>query len=198
MRELLRTLGAHVAPHVTDSYDDQEYVKCLASLYSGTAGNALETLQPKVLTALEGLLAVNDAPLVDFANSFGGGDIERLRVILQDMVAGCGSSDDLERAIADFNREVRHYASRADRLLRVDILAFIANLVALAMGTSVPAEATIGMILSKGWLTSLTEDRAATNATVGRALDSLNAKLAGVRTDVVPVCRMKKQLSSLK
>ena len=128
-------VGANLIPiYTTDGYSDEATSNVLAGLYTGVPINWIPNYDSLVNRAAGNILSVGkDVPVVDFANAFRGGDIDRFRLLVKEMVKHNASQEEIDKAVLDFNKSVRAYEKRAERLNVWDIKGLILDGVANLM-----------------------------------------------------------------
>ncbi|MDA8153507.1 MAG: hypothetical protein M0003_12525 [Acidithiobacillus sp.] len=198
-------LGSHAFPFKSEghNYDETAYCDFVASVYSPIKNLNVSTVPPLALTAVEDILAIdNDVPVLDFAEEFSSVTIRRLRDFVFNISKDNLDKESLDSAIRSFNREVRHYEKRADRLKYVDIVGLLAGGLTAAGAVVNPDIARMiplaGQIL--GILLRIAVDEAPRRyEDAGRIVDFLNAVLAfQSNSDAVLVARARKDVAALK
>ncbi len=198
-------LGSHAFPYKSDGHDYDETALCdfVASVYSPIQNLKISTVPPLALTAIADILAINNnVPVIDFAEGFSTVTISRLRKFILNISKESSDAESLESAIRSFNREVRHYENRADRLQRVDIVGLLAG-VAVASGVVVnPDIARMAPLAAPilGFLLGIAIDEAPRRYEgAGAIVDFLNSVLTCRNNpDAVLIARARKDVAALK
>lgn len=195
--EWAAALGAVVQPTEMEIFSDRSYTEFLANLYSGLNGDALPRIAPASNVRVSDILAVGrDVPVLDFARSFTGGDIDRLRTFIVQLARHRYDADEAATAVDAFNKEVERYANDSKRLERWDLM----GLVLMAGGATASTEAAkVSGIVSLGiWVFTrikmLIEEGTLSEPNVVRWVDSTLAELYKTSTDAVLVHRLKQRL----
>jgi hypothetical protein len=114
-------LGATLFPVNTETYSAQLWSELCASGYTGVRDVTVPVNFGNVTPVVEGLLGVdNDAPVVEFARSFDGGDVDRFRDIVLRLAEHNLDADFLRTAVADLNGRVQAYEGRVEHQARFD------------------------------------------------------------------------------
>lgn len=198
-------LGSHAFPYKSEEYDYDETALCdlVASVYSTTPNVKIRTAPPRALAAVADILVIdNDVPVLDFAENFSSATINRVRKFILKIIEDNPTTESVEAAIRSFNKEVRHYEKRADRLQRVNIIGFLAGL-AVASGEVVnPDIARLVPLVGEAlgfFLRTFIDKAPRRYERVGAFVDFLNSVLAGRKNpDAVLVAHTRKDVAALK
>lgn len=195
-------LGAHAVPCSTGSYSEEAAADFLATMYSPLEKGSIPIADARSNKTVDNLLGLdNDVPVVDFAREFVGADVQRLRRAVRDITIWNQDDDMLERAIEAYNRDVRQYEKRPDRLKTFNVVGMVPAIAAAAAfpellgpyGRFLP----LGLWMLGVLITSNTEPKHQGPA-VGRLIDYVNALLAAETPRAVLLSRLRKQVKALK
>ncbi len=176
-------LNALAFPTVTIS---NPFVEILATLYSGAPVRSVPEFASNLETLVAGLLTV-DAGVspVELARSLGGGDIDRFRGLVEDVLRANAEPEAIRGVIEHFNEAVKAYEGRTATFRKLDILALLQALAALTK------QPWIGL---SGWfakrLIQQLQDSRGSNAVVGSVIDALDGMAKMSHPSAVLVARM--------
>jgi len=206
--EWAAALRADVFPRRFGEYSEERHSEFLAGLYSAGAPKRSKAPGPGILEPLnvvaQEILSVDDAvPIVEFAKSFRGGEVDRFRALVSRIRAENATEEQVATAVSEFNAAVRHYAQRPDRVKNWELLGALQLASTVAATLVVPeAKATVfavslGALLLRVLVNAAVEDAGPKNAVLSGWVDTMNATLAGTSPDAVLVARMKKRLRTM-
>lgn len=200
--EWAAVLGSHAFPFFSEGYNETAACDLVASIYNPPLGKQHMVARPTELSAITGLLAVdNRVSVIEFAKEFSSATIRRLRDIVLRLTYDNPSPENLAEAIQSFNAEVHHYEKRPDRLTKLNIVGVV-SAGALAAGDIAPSLQTVvplaGVLL--GFVLNCIIDEVPRRyANPGRIIDFLNSALTGrAHAGAVLVARVRKDVSRLK
>lgn len=194
--EWAAAMRAAVQPIQRDTFTDRPYIEILATLYSGLRRDGFPRCEASTNVQVDEVLSVGrDVPIIDFAKSFTGGDIDRFRSCIRRISGHQYDEDETRSAAASFNAEVQRYASDAQRIERWDLI----GLILVGGGSLNPTAATGAAAISLGvWALSriktLIEEGKIKNPEIVRWTDQLSAMLYSNSPDAVLVNRLKRRL----
>jgi hypothetical protein len=145
------------------------------------------------------LVIDSEVDVIDFVRTLGQGDMTRCRDLVRNIARPGRSTEKNADIIATWNRQVRAYERRPDRLKSMGIgglllgtatkLAGAPDLVSLSAAV-LPAIPAV--------LTYAQEELVGERASLGATIDSLNARLANVHRDAVLLARLKKLVKGME
>jgi len=188
-------LGANIFPIVdSNGYSEEPHTEIIASIYSGVPEGWVPNYVSNINTTVEGILSISkDIPVIEFAKSFGGGDIDRLRGLVYGIVKHQYNPDLLKEAIDKFNKEVISYEKSSKRLNEWDIIGLVLELSSLSLRNK-----TGVYIPLAGWFLNmfvkLIEIYGTNYTFLLKIFDNMKASIMNVTPDAVLVCRMKRSL----
>ncbi|WP_143195692.1 hypothetical protein [Archangium sp. Cb G35] len=192
--EWAAAIGAHINPAAVEGYSEEGQTEILCSFYSGMGKNTVDQLRHPVEALLDELLAIdNDAPVIEFATAFSSGEINRLRQLLSRMTETNPDPVFLNDAVRDFNKTVKAYERRAEKLKNFQVAALAGAFAALAL----PADSAIKQFVPLGvWFLGqlLVGSWAARGNLTGKFLDAIRGAPNLSQGDVVFISRLKKSL----
>lgn len=191
--------NANISPIFTEGYSDEHYVQVLANAYSGINCYDYSVFNPISNYVLDGILSIDsDAPVVEFAKSFKSGDISRLRKLIFEISSNCKSIEDAESIVRAFNRDVRNYENKSERLGEWKISGFLQAALGFAGAVADADKPEIGLALAgiplAFWLIDVLNSKRHRSEILGNAIDRLEGILMRSKPDAVLVAKMKKQL----
>jgi hypothetical protein len=196
-------LGATIAPIEAEGYSEQVHSEIVAGMYSGIRKNQIPTISSEAYSVMDKILAVDaDAPLIEFAKTFSGPDIDKFRNLVLRMARENLDPETLEQSVMAFNSAVKQYENKPNRLKSWDIRGLlVAGAGALAVRH--PELGVAPLIPFGGWLlglmvTLMGEGLASRSRIAGAIHDMLNGLLSRTPADAVLVSRMRGQLKTLK
>ncbi|MEW5762506.1 MAG: hypothetical protein AB1776_04830 [Bacillota bacterium] len=177
---------ANVIPVSLENYSLDVFYQLLANCYSGVPRewNARQYVPENFV--VERILAIGqDVPVVDFARSFGGGDVDRFRDLVNRISHESANPEGVAEVIEKFNSAVRAYERRSMRLREWDLKGLLLDV----GGACVPFGGWIG-----GQLLKAIERSRAKYAALGAVLDRLTALMYRERPETILVARMRRNL----
>lgn len=193
---------ANVSPiSINESYSEESYVQILANSYSGFANGEYPLFMRQTSKIIEGILSIDsDVPVVEFAESFGNGDIERLRRTIFEITNNNTIPDNLDDLIRNFNAEVRKHESRINRIAKWEISGFIKDGLGLLGALQIPENPELGYTLATLPLASrfykVLDNHRSDSEFIGEILDGFSAFFMRTQPGAVLVARLKKNLRS--
>lgn len=200
--EWASALGAHAFPKTSADYSEENACRLLAAFYSPLDPRSVPVATPRAHDVLHGILAIDsDAPLVEFATGFRGGDVDRFRELVRTFADATEDERELAAELNRFNAEVKRYESRANRLRTLNI----GSAIVAASGEIAPhlpgnLEALRHLPLAVwllGVLIGLGAEPTSKSSPVGHLLDYANGSLAGTSPKAVLVSRVRQQLKAV-
>ena len=188
-------LEATVVASEVGGFSDQAALGVLATAYSGLRSGPILVAENALQQVAGELLAINNnAPVLEVATAFAGGDITRMRELAIRVTSANMEASVLADAVQRFNDEVRRFERRPDLLARLDLLSV------LGMGaTAIYPEH--GLLIQGGrWALGFLARHAGTKwagrapRIVGTLLDRINGPVSREAPDVVMVARMRRAL----
>ncbi|MFZ1122740.1 MAG: hypothetical protein WAN81_21145, partial [Candidatus Binataceae bacterium] len=162
------------------------FVEILATLYSGAPVRAVPEFASNLETLVGGLLTVDEGvPPLELARSLGGGDIDRFRGLVEDVLRVNADAEAIRGVVERFNATVKTYETRSSRFRRLDVFALLLALGALTKQSWIPLSGWF----AKRIIQQLQEYRGS-NAVIGSVIDALDGMATGVHPPVVLVARM--------
>jgi len=178
-------LDATIIPTRLGDVPTDEFVQCLANVYSGVPNpNWVPPQFDYANLAIEKILAVDsDIPVAEFAQTFKSTDINKFRKVMFDVVRNQGSPKDLEDAIKTFNHYINSYEQSSNNLQAWDLKGFLLEFANIPL---------LGWIV--GRLRLVSEKAAKRNKSFSNYLDEIDAFATGTIPSAVLVSRMRNDL----
>jgi hypothetical protein len=195
--EWAAAIGATIQPIETPTYSERSYTEVLANLYTGLKYNDVPRMEPTSNVHVKDLLAIGrEVPVIDFAKSFTGSDIDRLRGCIRGISQHHYQAEEAQAIIVAFNKEVERYAGNKSRIERWDIAGLV-----LTVGGTVEAKpvAAVTTAVSLGlWIFSrikkLIDAGTIKEPIIVDWADKVTATLYRTNPDSVLVHRIRKRL----
>jgi len=170
------------------------FVEILATLYSGAPVRSVPEFKSNLETLVGGLLTVDaGVPPVELARSLGGGDIDRFRGLVEDVLRVNSDPEAIQGVVDRFNAAVKVYEGRTASFRKLDVLALLQALAAL---TKLPWIGLSGWF-AKRLIQQLQECRGS-NAVVGSVIDTLDGMVKMSHPPAVFVARMRTAIAEAR
>lgn len=198
--EWAAAMGAHFAPFDSDEYSEVGHARFLVALQSGVERKATSIANPTAFSVAKDLLVVdNEVDVMDFVQELGNGDLARFRTLVRSIAAPDRTPEEIEEVIDLWNRQIRAYERRPDRLRSMGLTGLALGTISKMAGAPdlISLSATLLPMVPAG-LTYLDEDLLKDRAALSSTIDAVNARLAGVHRDSVLLARMKKLVKGMK
>ncbi|WP_437652349.1 hypothetical protein [Sorangium sp. So ce1182] len=198
--EWAAALGAHFSPFEAEGYSEVGHCELLLALHSGAERNTAIISRPSQFIVAKDLLVVNnDVDVIDFVSALGQGDLARFRSMVRGIARPGRSREECDEIVELWNRQVRQYDRKTDRLKSMGLLGLVLGPGAklLEMPNIISVSAAI-LPLLPAILTFVQEDVVGAAPDLGAAIDAINARLAGVQTNAVLLARLKKLVKGMK
>lgn len=186
-----------VSPVEDHGYSDRRAMELIATIYSAMpSGMGMAVPAPNV--NVDDVLAIGKhIPVVEFAKSFSGADIERFRSLMHNLSSHRYDAAEMGKAVQSFNSAVKQYESGVERLEKWNIAGtLVLNAAGLAANPKVSA--AVATVSFGTWtiavLRKLVNDGVLSNPEIRAWIDSAEGELLGVPPDAVLVSRIKNQL----
>ena len=199
--EYAAPFSANVSPNIiNEKYSDECYLQILADMYSGLNRENISLIDNKSRITLDGILSIDsNLPVIEFAKSFGSGDIERLRKLIFDITNNNLQYEDVDDIIRKFNEDVKNYESRNEKLAKWEISEFLKGIFTTAGTIIAIKKPEYGIPIActplAFWLIDALNKRRSDNQYVGQVIDTMMALISDSKPSAVMVARMKKDLS---
>jgi hypothetical protein len=182
------SLGAYCV--TSNSYNNDGFINLMANLYSGVPKNFIRGNQILANTAIENILVINnELPVLEFAQSFKSGDIDRFHKLIYGLTKHNKNEQELLEAVGKFNLEIKHFVKDSKALGSADVRGFLIDAGSTATQTSVPFA---------GWFVerflALMNKVGRRNSISRKIQDYLSAFVSDVTPDAVLVARMRSDL----
>jgi hypothetical protein len=198
--EWASALGAHFAPFESDEYTELGHAKLLVAIHGGVLRDALPLARASEFEVAEELLVVDsDVDVLDFVTTLGEGDMARFRGLVRGIARPGRPAEEIDDLVAKWNRQVRAYERRPDRLKSMGLGGLLLGTAAKLAGA--PDIVSLSAAVLPGipaLLTYVQEDLVGERASLGTVLDGLNARLATVPREAVLLARLKKLVKGMK
>jgi len=201
--EWASALNAHLVPVAGTHYSAES----ASDLVAGALGLISTKARPPILNAsapyaIHSLLGIsNDMPLLPFAREFGRGNITGLRKLIFRLLSENVDPDTLQKALDDFNAEVRECERRPDRLRVFEITSLASIAIRLADQEGAFWESLgkcLDLVFLPVLLLRMVDDKhLAEHPGIGAFLNCLKGRLARRSPETVLVCRARKHIKIL-
>lgn len=163
------------------------FVEVLATVYSGAPVHSVRQFASNLEALVTGLLTV-DAGVspVELARSLGGGDIDRFRSLVEDILRINSDPGAIRPVVERFNAAVKAYEARTSRFKKLDVLALLQALGAL---TKQPWVSLSGWFAKQ--LIQRLQDHRGSTTVVGSIIDALDGIVNMSHPPAVLVARMR-------
>jgi hypothetical protein len=198
--EWASALGAHYATSSSQGYSDEGHARFVTALQSGFAGSSRAMARAAEFSVAEDLLVIDDGvDVIDFVTSTGQGDLKRLRELVRGLARPGRTPEEIAEVIEMWNGQIRAYERRPERLKSMSLTGFALAAATKMIGAPelVSLSAAILPALPAA-LTLLNEEILGDVPMLSTALDTVNARLAGVHPDAVLLARMRKLVKGMR
>lgn len=186
-----------VSPVESPTYSDRGAMELISRMYSAMPAG-VGTIVPVPNVNVDDVLAIGKhVPVLEFARSFSGGDIERFRSLMHNLSSHSYDKVEMAKAVQSFNSAVKQYESGIDRLEKWNIAGtLVLNAAGLTANPKVSvAVATVSFgTWTIALLRKLVSDGTLSNPEIRAWIDRAEGELLGTPPDAVLVSRIKNQL----
>jgi hypothetical protein len=198
--EWAAALGAHYAPFSSTSYSEEGHARFVLALQSGFTKSSRTVATAAEFSVAEDLLVLDGGvDLIDFVTAMGEGDLKRFRELVRGLARPGRTSEEITEVVEMWNGQVRAYERRPDRLKSMNLTGFALGTASKILGApDLVSLSAVLLPMLPGALTLLNEELLGDAASLAKALDAVNGKLAGVHRDAVLLARMKKLVKGMK
>lgn len=127
--------------------------------------------------------------------SFKGSDISRFRDLIFQVTNGIYDDSDIQNIIREFNRSVKNYENKKDRLAEWKLSGFAPIIISLTGATMMTKNPELCIPMAGvpliTWFLEVLNNKRSHNEFIGSALDKIEALTMRTRPEVILVARMK-------
>lgn len=186
-----------VSPVESPTYSDRGALELIASIYSAMPFGVATTVSTPNVNVDDVLAIGKHVPVLEFARSFSGADIERFRSLMYNLSSHNYDKAEMAKAVQSFNSAVKQYESSIERLEKWNIAGtLILNSAGLTANPKVSA--AVATVSFGAWtialLHKLVSDGTLSNPDIRAWIDSAEGELLATPPDAVLVSRIKGQL----